>query len=56
MGHYLLVDMHVIEMVALLALAAIPTGKWFGLDALTGCRRKRRGKVVISPRRLRRAF
>src|SRR5204863_3882035 len=34
MGHYLFVDMHVIEMVALLVLATIPTGKWFGLDAL----------------------
>jgi uncharacterized membrane protein YphA (DoxX/SURF4 family) len=36
MGHYMYVDMHVIEMVALLVLAAIPTGKWFGLDALFG--------------------
>jgi uncharacterized membrane protein YphA (DoxX/SURF4 family) len=36
MGHYLYVDMHVIEIVALLALAAIPTGKWFGLDAVFG--------------------
>jgi uncharacterized membrane protein YphA (DoxX/SURF4 family) len=34
MGHYLYVDMHVIEMVALLVLAAIPTGTWFGLDAI----------------------
>jgi uncharacterized membrane protein YphA (DoxX/SURF4 family) len=34
MGHYLYVDMHVIEMVALLVLAAIPTGRWFGLDAM----------------------
>jgi uncharacterized membrane protein YphA (DoxX/SURF4 family) len=34
MGHYLYVDMHVIEMVALLVLAAVPTGKWFGLDAI----------------------
>jgi uncharacterized membrane protein YphA (DoxX/SURF4 family) len=39
-GHYLYVDMHVIEMVALLALAAIPTGRWFGLDALF-CRKRR---------------
>jgi hypothetical protein len=34
MGHFLIVDMNVIEMFALLALATIPTGKWFGLDAL----------------------
>lgn len=38
MGHYLYVDLHVIEMVALLVLAAIPTGKWFGMDALFGKR------------------
>jgi len=34
MGHYLFVDPHVIEMVALLVLATIPTGRWFGIDAL----------------------
>lgn len=45
-GHYLIVDMHVIEMLALLVLAAIPTGRWFGLDALT-CRRSGR---LIEPR------
>lgn len=44
-GHYLFVDLHVIEMLALLVLAAIPTGQWFGLDALT-CRRRRRAAVA----------
>jgi uncharacterized membrane protein YphA (DoxX/SURF4 family) len=48
MGHYLYVDMHVIEMVALLALSTIPTGKWFGLDALFS-----RTRVVRSPEQIR---
>jgi uncharacterized membrane protein YphA (DoxX/SURF4 family) len=33
-GFYLFVNLYVIEMLALLALAAMPTGRWFGLDAL----------------------
>ncbi len=33
-GHFLYVNHQVIEMLALLVLAAIPTGRWFGLDAL----------------------
>ncbi len=33
-GHYLYVNLYVIEMVALLLLATVPTGRWFGLDAL----------------------
>jgi uncharacterized membrane protein YphA (DoxX/SURF4 family) len=44
LGHYMYVDMHVIELVGLLALATIPTGRWFGMDALF-CRKRR----VISP-------
>jgi uncharacterized membrane protein YphA (DoxX/SURF4 family) len=48
MGHYLYVDMHVLEMVALLVLAAIPTGKWFGLDAIFT-----KTKVVRTPEQVR---
>jgi uncharacterized membrane protein YphA (DoxX/SURF4 family) len=33
-GFYLYVNLYVIEMLALLALAFMPTGRWFGLDAL----------------------
>jgi uncharacterized membrane protein YphA (DoxX/SURF4 family) len=33
-GHYLYVNLYTIEMVALLALAFLPTGRWFGVDAL----------------------
>lgn len=33
-GHYLYVNLYVIEMIALLVLASVPTGQWFGLDAL----------------------
>jgi uncharacterized membrane protein YphA (DoxX/SURF4 family) len=33
-GYYLYVNLYVIEMVALLLLATVPTGRWFGLDAL----------------------
>lgn len=33
-GHYIFISKNVIEMVALLMLACIPTGQWFGLDAL----------------------
>lgn len=45
-GHYLFVDLHVIEMLALMVLAAIPTGQWFGVDALTG----RRSRRIVEPR------
>lgn len=44
-GHYLYVNLYVIEAVALLALAAMPTGRWFGLDALLSCRRAQRGAI-----------
>jgi uncharacterized membrane protein YphA (DoxX/SURF4 family) len=33
-GNYFLVSKNVIEMIALLMLACIPTGRWFGIDAL----------------------
>jgi uncharacterized membrane protein YphA (DoxX/SURF4 family) len=33
-GYYLFVNKNVVEMVALLALAATASGRWFGLDAL----------------------
>jgi uncharacterized membrane protein YphA (DoxX/SURF4 family) len=34
MGHYLYINLYTIEMIALLALTFLPTGRWFGLDAL----------------------
>lgn len=34
--HSLWVNKNLIEVLALLALASVPTGRWFGLDALTG--------------------
>jgi uncharacterized membrane protein YphA (DoxX/SURF4 family) len=33
-GFYLYINLYVIEFVALLALASMPTGRWFGIDAL----------------------
>jgi len=33
-GHYLLINKNIIEMLALLALATLPTGRWAGLDGL----------------------
>jgi uncharacterized membrane protein YphA (DoxX/SURF4 family) len=33
-GHYLFVNKNVIETLALLVLATLPTGRWFGLDAI----------------------
>ena len=33
-GHYLYINLYTIEMSALLALAFLPTGRWFGVDAL----------------------
>jgi uncharacterized membrane protein YphA (DoxX/SURF4 family) len=33
-GNYLFVNKNVVEMLALFALAGVPTGRWFGLDAL----------------------
>jgi uncharacterized membrane protein YphA (DoxX/SURF4 family) len=33
-GHYLFINKNIIEMIALLALATTPSGKWLGLDGL----------------------
>jgi uncharacterized membrane protein YphA (DoxX/SURF4 family) len=33
-GHYIFISKNVIEMLALFMLACIPTGRWFGIDAL----------------------
>ena len=33
-GHYYIVDKNMVEMLACLALACLPTGQWIGLDAL----------------------
>jgi uncharacterized membrane protein YphA (DoxX/SURF4 family) len=33
-GHYLYINKNIIEMLALLALMFLPTGRWFGLDGL----------------------
>ncbi|WP_406696748.1 DoxX family protein [Singulisphaera sp. Ch08] len=42
-GHYFIVNKNLIEMLACLALACIPTGSWIGIDALLfGGRRRRR--------------
>jgi uncharacterized membrane protein YphA (DoxX/SURF4 family) len=42
-GHFLYVDKNLVEIIALLALAALPTGHWIGLDALLfGWWRRRR--------------
>jgi len=42
-GHYFIVSKNLIELIACLALAALPTGHWIGLDALFfGARWRRR--------------
>jgi uncharacterized membrane protein YphA (DoxX/SURF4 family) len=41
-GHYFIVNKNLIEMLACLALASLPTGSWIGLDALLFGRRRRR--------------
>jgi uncharacterized membrane protein YphA (DoxX/SURF4 family) len=33
-GNYLFINKNVIELIALLVLATLPTGRWFGLDAI----------------------
>jgi len=33
-GHYLYVNKNIIEMIALLALASLQTGRWAGLDGI----------------------
>jgi len=44
-GHYLIISKNVIEMLALFMLACIPSGRWFGLDALVDAFVPRRKKV-----------
>lgn len=54
-GHYFLVNKNLIEMIAVLALASLPTGHWFGLDPwaerhVTGpLRRRWRGEKARPP-------
>lgn len=36
-GSYAFVNKNTVEMLALLVLATLPTGRWFGLDALLSC-------------------
>jgi len=52
--HALFINKNLIEAIAMLAIAALPTGQWFGLDAVVGpllrrycccCRRKREESV-----------
>ena len=33
-GNYLVVNKNVVEMLALCVLATLPTGRWFGVDAV----------------------
>ena len=40
-GHYYFVDKNLVEMIALFALACLPTGQWIGLDALLFGRSRR---------------
>jgi uncharacterized membrane protein YphA (DoxX/SURF4 family) len=44
-GHPVFINKNVIECLALLALASMPTGRWMGLDALF-CRMFRRNPVA----------
>ena len=44
--HSYLIDKNLIEVCALLAIACLPTGQWFGLDALIQGFRGRRGRQV----------
>ena len=49
-GHYLVVNMYVIEALALLAVAG--SGKWFGVDALFNRRPRKDPEEVALERRL----
>ena len=42
--HNLIVNKVLVEMLALLAIAALPSGKWFGVDAIVSVLIHRRGK------------
>jgi thiosulfate dehydrogenase [quinone] large subunit len=55
-GYYLYINLYAIEMIALLALTCIATGRWFGLDALLyymthGAPRARPAIADVLPRR-----
>jgi uncharacterized membrane protein YphA (DoxX/SURF4 family) len=46
-GHYVFVNKNLIEMLALLVLSTVPSGRWVGLDGLLAMmRRKRNGSSV----------
>ena len=49
--HSFIVNKNFIEIIALLAIAALPTGKWFGLDRLVGkfCCQKKTGCCRAAP-------
>jgi len=48
-GHYIYINLYTIEMIALLVLTSIPTGKWFGVDALIAALRG--GRKPAAPAR-----
>jgi uncharacterized membrane protein YphA (DoxX/SURF4 family) len=48
-GHYILINKNTIEMLALLALAALPTGRWAGLDGLFALFRRRPAAETARP-------
>jgi uncharacterized membrane protein YphA (DoxX/SURF4 family) len=50
-GYYLYVNLYVIEAVALLTLATVPTGRWFGLDALVSYLNPFRRRPAAAPDR-----
>jgi uncharacterized membrane protein YphA (DoxX/SURF4 family) len=51
-GHYLIVSKNLIELLACLVMATLPTGHWVGLDALFfGARRRRRLAAQAARRR-----
>lgn len=37
-GHYLYVNKNLIELIACLAIMSLPTGRWFGVDAILGAK------------------
>jgi len=47
-GHYMLVNKELVECLAALVLATIPTGRWLGLDALIRGLITRRASAAFS--------
>jgi uncharacterized membrane protein YphA (DoxX/SURF4 family) len=52
-GHYFIVNKNIVELVALLLLATVPTGRWLGIDALfwllrPGRRGPRQGTLPVA--------